>query len=186
MVDGLSLAEFDRRPAPGRWSVGEVLDHLALTDALYRREIAALIELARSGRRPVIRRGFADVDVGIFFVPKRLLGLVEVPLGLMSTCMPKALRDLVVRSRWLPAQNPAVGEPRPGRPPDELRRELREAPAAFAALFDAAGDVDLGSLRHFHPLLGWNDPAGVLSFMEGHESRHQGQLRELVGAARPR
>lgn len=180
MTGGLSQAELDRRPAPRRWSVGEVLDHLALTDALYRREIEGLIALARSGRRPVLRRGFADFDVGFLFLPKRLLGLMEAPLGLMTTFMPKALRDLVVRSRWLPAQNPAAGEPRPGRPADELRRELREAPAAFAALLDAAGDVDLGTLRHFHPLLGWNDPAGVLSFMEGHERRHQGQLRDLL------
>ena len=180
IVDGLSQAELDARPSPGRWSVGEVLDHLALSDALDRGEIETLIGLARTGERPVPRRSFADVDVGVLFLPKSLLPWLEPPLSLMSTVLPKALRDWVVRTRWLRAQNPAVGEPRPGRPAEELRRELREAPERFTALLAGAGDVDLASLRHFHPLLGWNDLAGIFSFMEGHERRHQGQLRELV------
>jgi uncharacterized damage-inducible protein DinB len=52
----LSQEQLDRSPAPGKWSAGEVLDHLAKTDAMYRREIALLVDLARFGRRPSVKR----------------------------------------------------------------------------------------------------------------------------------
>jgi uncharacterized damage-inducible protein DinB len=58
----LSQEQLDRSPAPGKWSAGEVLDHLAKTDAMNRSEIAQLVDLARSGRSPSVKRHFADLD----------------------------------------------------------------------------------------------------------------------------
>lgn len=182
LVRGLSQEQMDRRPFPGRWSVGEVLDHLARADEIYRGEVETLIERARAGDRPVLRRGFSDVDIAVLFIPKSVLPLLDLPMGLMSSLMPKGLRDFVVRSRWLPARNPTQTAPRPGRPVEELRRELREGPEVFASLVAAGADVDLTALRHFHPLLGWNDLAGIFSFLESHELRHRGQIRELLAA----
>lgn len=183
LVHGLSQEEMDRRPAPGRWSAGEVLDHLVRTDEIYRGEVETLLERARAGERPVLRRSFSEVDASVLFIPRSVLPLLDLPMGLMSSFLPKALRDLVVRSRWLPAQNPTQSTPRPGRPAEELRRELRQGPEVFDSLVGAGADVDLAALRHFHPLLGWNDLPGVFSFIESHELRHQGQLRELVGGS---
>ena len=50
-VAALTQPQLDFSPRTGRWSIGEVLDHLLLVEAAYRSEIAQLVELQRSGRR---------------------------------------------------------------------------------------------------------------------------------------
>ena len=58
----------------------------------------------------------------------------------------------------------------------ELRAELEEGPARLERLSAAHPEVDPRSVTHFHPLLGRNDVAGVLSFIVHHERRHQDQI----------
>ena len=189
LVRGASQDELDGRPAPGRWSPGEVLDHLVLSDRVYRGDIERLFDLARAGERPIVRRSFADLDPSILFFPKPLLPLLEPPLAIMNLFLPRSLRDWIARNRLIPAQNPEVSEPRRGRPAEELRRELEESLGATEALFRGAGGLDLSAMEHYHPLLGRRDLAGLLCFIADHEERHQAQildqLREIVPTAGP-
>jgi uncharacterized damage-inducible protein DinB len=48
---GVTQEQSEFMPAPEKWSVGEVLDHLLLAEKLYRDIFATLIELQKSGRR---------------------------------------------------------------------------------------------------------------------------------------
>jgi len=185
-VAGLDDATLSARPADDRWSIAEVLDHLVLTDGIYAADLERLYEMAARGERAHLRRGFRDVDASILFIPKSVLPLLEVPFSLFSLAMPKGVRDLLVRSRVLPAQRPSVSAPRPGRRGAELRRDLETGPARLERLFAAHPEVDPRSVTHFHPLLGRNDVAGVLSFIVHHERRHQEQIdgtRREIGAA---
>ncbi len=45
-VRGLSDAQLSFRPAPGRWSVGEILDHLCLAERAMTRSISRLLQQA--------------------------------------------------------------------------------------------------------------------------------------------
>ncbi|MGH7320089.1 MAG: DinB family protein, partial [Candidatus Rokuibacteriota bacterium] len=68
LVEGVSQEELDRRPAGGGWSVGEVLDHLLRAEAANREQIAALVELARAGREPLIRRSLTPDALAPAFI----------------------------------------------------------------------------------------------------------------------
>lgn len=182
LVEGLDQATLDRRPAPGRWSVGEVLDHVLLAEEFFRGEIERLAELARSGRPAVLRRSLSEVDISILFIPRPLLQLFETPVAVFGRFVPASVRELLLRNRILPTQNPSMATPRPGRPGEELRADLAASLERTRELLAANADLDYGRMIHEHPLLGSNDVPGLLRFLDGHESRHQEQIREALAA----
>lgn len=51
LVDGLTDEQAGYMPGPDAWSVAQILDHLLLTEALYRTQIMRLLDLAREGKR---------------------------------------------------------------------------------------------------------------------------------------
>src|SRR5713226_3618473 len=101
MMAPLSQEQLDWPPGPGRWSVGEVVDHLVLSEGLFRKDIAALIELQKSGRKAEIVHTFSDFNTAPTFVPQSLLPMFEIPFTMMNMFMPKGLRDMMVRNRML-------------------------------------------------------------------------------------
>ena len=184
MAEGLSQAQLDFVPAPGRWSAGEVFDHLLLAERMNREQFVELIELQRSGRRPELRRGFADVNVSVAYLPKSLLPLLEVPFTVLNMFVPSGVREAVMRNRIIPAQNPDAATPRRGRPAAELRRELASSLEETLTLFDANPGLDYGAMFVAHPLLGRNDVNGLLRFLALHEQRHQSQIAEVLSDPR--
>src|SRR5215813_7052693 len=78
-VERLSQEQMDWQPAPRKWSIGEVVDHILLAEKFFRGEIAQLIALARAGRKPILRRSAADLNVALFFIPRSLLPFFSIP-----------------------------------------------------------------------------------------------------------
>ncbi len=179
MVADLSQHEFDERPYPRKWSIGEVLDHLLLFDRFLMQDIARLINATRSGQPTVIRHSFSEVNVAPGFFPKALLPMVEIPFTLSSLFVPICLRDTLARSRLIRIQHPDIADPRRGRPADELRQELRSSLETIEQLLLDNSDIDFRKLHVQHPLLGDNNVMQLLSFMASHEQRHQGQIADL-------
>jgi len=184
LVEGLSQAQMDFAPAPGKWSAGELVDHILLAEKLNRGEIAQLIELKKAGQRPVLKRTFADVNVSIAYIPKSLLPYLEVPFTLLNMVTPSSVRELMTQYRLVPAQNPDVGAPRKGRPADELRRELRAGLEETETLFESNPTLDYQEMIHQHPLTGCNNVLQLLRFTAFHEQRHQSQISDVL--AHPR
>src|SRR5215218_5313237 len=79
LAEQLSQEQLDFTTATGKWSTGEVLDHLLLAERVNRNQIAELIELAKAQQKPFVRRTFADVNVSIAYIPKSVLPIFEVP-----------------------------------------------------------------------------------------------------------
>jgi hypothetical protein len=180
LIAGLTQVQIEFSPGPGRWSVGEVLDHLLLAEALNRRDIAELIELAKSGRRPYLKRTFADVNVSMAFIPKSMLPSLEVPFRLLSMVVPRSAREFLTRYRLVPAQSPDVGAPRKRRSIDELRRELRSSLQETEALFEANSTLDYRAMVQQHPLMGVNNVLQLLRTVALHEQRHQSQIGDIL------
>src|ERR1700676_4144722 len=89
--------------APQRkWSAGEVLHHLLLSDYLYQRNFARLIELQKSGQRPVLPSNFSDFNPSIAFIPKSLLPMLEVPFTVVNLFVPNVVRETMTQFRLLP------------------------------------------------------------------------------------
>src|SRR5580704_9701712 len=120
--------------APQRkWSSGEVLHHLLLSDYLYLRNFARLIQLQKSGERPVLRSNFADLNPSIAYIPKSLLPMLEIPFTVVNLFVPNVLRETMTQFRLLPAQNPDITTPKKGQPVSELRASLQSAYDEIAA-----------------------------------------------------
>jgi uncharacterized damage-inducible protein DinB len=185
LVRDLSQAQLNYTPAPGKWSVGEVLDHLLLAERFFQGEIRRLIELKRAGRKPVLQRRIKDFNVSIGFIPKSLLSFLEVPFTFFNPLVPRAVRDFLLRSRLIPAQHPDVAAPRKGRAGQDLRADLISSLQETTALFEANADLDFRELIHQHPLLGTNHVLDLLRMLVLHEQRHQGQVADIL-ASMPR
>jgi DinB superfamily len=182
MADELSQEQLDFAPAAGKWSAGEVLDHLLLAEKLNRDQVAELIELKRTQRKPFVRRTFADVNVSIGYIPKCLLPIFEVPFTLLNTFTPAGVREYMTRNRLVPAQHPDVATPRKGRSAAELRENLARSLKETENLFNANADLHYSEMIAQHPLLGTNNVPGLLRFMAAHEQRHQSQINNIMAS----
>lgn len=178
-VAPLTQAQLDFRPREGSWSIGEVADHLILAEALYRGEIARLIEMVKKGERPYLKRTFADVNVSPLYLPNALLTMLELPFGIMSRMIPQSVRSMVTEFPLLPTRNPDVATPRAGRPAAELRQDLQDAIARTRALISEHATMDFTKMVSEHPLTGTTNVEQIFRFLMLHERRHHVQMERV-------
>ena len=180
MVAGLTSDQASFAPAAGGWSVAQNVDHLLLTEALYRGQIRKLLDLAREGKKTNIDVSLGEVDLNLPFIPKMLMPLMAAPLTMMNMFVPSALRETVLRFPIMKARNPKISEPAKGRPIAELREELRAAMEETEAML--AGDLPANAwtVTVSHPVFGRNTIANVLGLMSAHEERHGIQMSNLM------
>jgi len=155
VVGSLSQKQAEWRPATDRWSAGEVLHHLVLSNRSFARVVAKLVARGRReglAARPDARRSWP-----------RLRGISDVAAS-------------------GPVKNPDRVTPTHGLPIEQLRRELVESHQAVAAQIPGLAGLDMGVLRFPHPLgfelnlFQWVDITGA------HERRHLHQIETLLAA----
>lgn len=180
LANGLTQKQADFPPGQGSWSVGEVLDHLLLTERQCQRTIAGLIERAKAGSRTVISSSFREVNASVAYIPKRALPFLEVPLTVFTLFIPPFIREIMTEFPVLPAQHPDISQPRRGVSIGSLREALRDSYARTAALLDADPGLPYRRMRYRHPLTGDCSVPGLLRIVAFHERRHQGQIRAIL------
>lgn len=154
-VGDLSQSQADWRPAPGRWSIGEVLHHLVLSN-----------------------RSFALV-VGKLVARGRREGVAPRPGGRRSWPRLRGIADVNASG---PVRNPERVTPTHGLPVDGLRRDLEHAHRTVEERIPALAGLDMEALRFPHPLgfelnlYQWTDIAGA------HERRHLRQIESVKAA----
>jgi hypothetical protein len=184
MVQGLSQVQMDYSPAPGTWSIGEVVDHLILSVNIIRMDIAELIELAKAGKEPLLYRSAAEFNITTFFIPKCMLPFLEVPFNFLGMFIPDSVREFFVRYGLIPARAADTATPRRGRSAAELHDGLRSSLEELEALFAANPNLDYDRMMHQHPLLGTQNVPHLLYIMRLHEERHQTQISDLLTDSR--
>ena len=182
LAEPLTQSEADMRPKPGEWSVGEVLDHLVISETLYREMIQRLIVLARAGKRPVIVQTLRDVNTRIPFVPAPLMPLMEIPLTVTNMFVPPFVRERIMTIRFAKAKAPSIAAPKAAKPLDQLRAELRQSVMETARLLQTNSDLDFRTMRYRHPVIGNNNVLQILRIVAFHERRHQAQIQEIIRA----
>lgn len=181
LARGLTQEQLDYSARSRSWSVGEVLDHLARVDELFREEYDELLRRWKKKRGPVsLYRSLADVGIELPLVPNALRPVFEVPTAMAGVFLPRPVRQRIFANRAVPAQAPARIQPRRGRRGEDLRRELSEFDQFLEAFFADNPDVDWPKLRYYNALCGFTNLPGVLSFLASHERRHQAQIREVL------
>jgi uncharacterized damage-inducible protein DinB len=152
-VAAVPAALRERRPAPDRWSVAEILDHVAVVEG----RIAPLI----TGRIAAAR----DEGLG----PERETSPVLPTLDVAS---------IVGRSRRIVAGE--ASQPRAGVTEGEARAALdRQSQAIREAVLSADG-LALGEVIAPNPVFGPLNMYQWVLFVAGHEGRHAAQIRELA------
>ena len=143
----------DERPGDGRWTVGEVLDHISRVEGGYARLLRKRVTDARA-------KGLAsEPDTS------SILGSVESG-------------PLTDRTRRL--QAPEIVVPREGATVEEGLAALEGTRAAVrAALLDANG-LALGTLTQDHPYFGTLNMYQWGVFLGLHDLRHAAQVREVA------
>ena len=181
LTDSLNQQQLNYSPRDDKWSVGEVLHHLFLTEKTYRDDLAQLIELKKKGKRGVVNRSFSEIDLRFMFLPEFVMRLGEVPIAIFSSLMPRNMRNFLIRNRLVPFQNPSIASPRQGIAGDELRKMLTRSLAETEKLIRSNRSLNYNSMIHKHPILGVNTAPQLIHIQTLHEERHQAQIREIKG-----
>jgi hypothetical protein len=146
-AERLDDAAWSLKPAPGKWSPGQIAEHLVLSYAAMRRELAGGTGIrlrTRFWRRLLIRWRFMN---------------------------------MILKTGRLPPGAPAVREIRPAEEPREravVTGDLREQAALFDQELGRAFDAGGGQLTH--PFLGRFSPREALRFVAVHAAHHRRQL----------
>ncbi len=152
-VASVPAARRSVRPAPERWSLGEIVDHVSKVESAFTRLLSKRVAQARE-------RG----DPG------------ETDSSSVLTTFDKSRG--VDRSR--PFEAPSIVAPREGATVEDALLALTAARVALrAALADASG-VSLGAIVHPHPIFGALNLYQWGIVLGWHDVRHAEQIRELA------
>ncbi len=154
----LTQAEAERRPAEDEWSLGEIADHLAITERAY---VAVVADLAAHARPHEF--DYRDVVGGR---PFRIEDTWNVAVTGRLTTPP----DL------LPAQ---------GKPLADLMRALQDARARSRQLLAPYRDEDLSVKFFVHPRLGTMTLYERMAQLAYHELKHLKQMERVFSRLSP-
>ncbi|MEM8934311.1 MAG: DinB family protein [Acidobacteriota bacterium] len=176
MVD-LDQGRLDAVPVPGRWSLGEIFDHLIRADRMFLREVHAVVERQRRGGVPFVYRGLRDMGFPGGSLPLPLRLPIEGTLVFWNVALPSRLRELAIRRRVVPARAPRDLVPTPRRAREALLADLR-AGIDEARRLETVPDLDFRAPVFYSPLTGLSSIDGLIRLIALHDQRHHQQVRE--------
>ncbi len=155
LYDTLSRIDSGRenfRDAPGRWSVAEIVEHLAIIEGRVGKLAATVLSRAES-------QGAAPGD------------------GRIASVSPDEMYE---RSRAEKYEAPEMVRPQGGAPLADSLARLRASRAALQALRPRIEAFDLSAISYPHPAFGPLDLYHWLLFLGLHEERHRRQIESLI------
>jgi hypothetical protein len=151
-VDSVPPARREVAPAPGRWSVADVLEHLALLE----RRLTGLFSKRIAEARAAGLGAETQTD---------------------SVLASSDMVRLVDRTRRLTA--PETVHPTAGLTAAAAWSALEESRVGLRAMIDGADGFALGEITHDHAAFGTLNLYQWIAFIGGHEARHADQIREI-------
>ncbi len=153
-VDAVPAPLRSRQPAPERWSVGQILEHLSLVERRFGAIIAMRIDEARAAGLGPEQHARAPL-----------------PLNLQQLMADRANRR----------NAPEAVQPKGHVEPQSAWTEVERARADLKATVIAADGLALSQVVHHHPVFGTLNVYQLIEFIAGHETRHSRQIAGLVG-----
>lgn len=158
-IDATPAAQRAVRPGEGRWSVDEVVEHLALTERRFTGFMVAALERAGD-----------QVSAGADMPPR-------TPLPERVAIL---MRDRIAHRRVAPDAVQPTGR----LDTAAARTQLDAARQALQTTLLAADGRALGIATHEHPVMGVLDVYQLAELVGRHEARHTEQIREIAAALR--
>lgn len=151
-VHDVPPARRDVRPTPDRWSVGEILEHLAKVETGVARLVAKRAAEARAS------------GLALETETSSVLGKFDASR---------------IPARDAGLQSPPMVAPASGVNTADAIGALGSSRAALREAMTAANGLALGQIVHPHPVVGTIDLYQWLVFVAVHEARHAEQIREI-------
>ena len=152
-VEAIAPADRERRPAPDRWSVAEVLEHLAIVEMRVTTRLGDAFAAARAGGMTRDPETSSVVD-GSFLA-----------------------RAHDRRQRFKPGEH---AEPRGGLSTMQAWSELEASRQAFLNLLEEADGLTVSGITAPHPAFGTLNFHQWAVFLGAHDARHALQIREMA------
>jgi uncharacterized damage-inducible protein DinB len=152
-VGPLSPSQLSFHPAPGVWSVAEIIEHLVIVEPGMMRVVGSLTEKAESDRGTTPAPFEVTLDDGI---------------------RTGSTGKFVTRPDAVPTGNVPAGE---------SLKTLRRIQAELLDLRPRLGAVDVSSVKFPHRALGDMTLGQWCAFIGAHEERHLGQIRSVISSA---
>ncbi len=152
-VDAAPRADRERKPAPDRWSVAEVIEHLAIVE---NRVTARLGEALEQGRAAGVVTAGGPVPA----LDRDLLAHAGDRTGRFKTSPP--------------------AEPRGGLDTEAAWSTLETSRQAFERLLHRANGLDVSGIVAPHPFFGPLSFYQWAVFLGAHDTRHASQIREIA------
>ena len=151
-VEGLTPEQHGFRPAPERWSVAQLCDHLSIVEGNVLKLLQKVLAKAEASGAPQ-RDG--------------------------APFAPVSIEEFVERTRGVRLEAPDGVRPADSRPVEESLAALRDSRAALHALRPRLERLDAHALRFPHPAWGPLNLYQWLLFVGTHEARHLAQIEAL-------
>lgn len=152
-VEAIAPADRDRRPSPERWSVAEVIEHLAIVETRVTSRLDEAFELARAAGMTPDEETASVVD-------------------------PSFLERAHDRRRRFKTGEHA--EPRGGLTADQAWAKLEDSRQAFLNLLERADGLAVSGITAPHPAFGTLSFHQWAVFLGAHDARHALQIREMA------
>ena len=180
VVQTLSQAQLDFQPGPRSWSIGQVAEHVALSERGLMNLVKSLLQ--GPGGRRVLQVSYDQLPLTLQGIPTsfaRLAFELLRPFSFMTRFTPQAvirfmLANPLVKAKAAPDSVPAHGKARA-----ELVAFLTEVRQSTLQFLESVKDKDLAQFHWSHPLLGYQDLSGMLELIVSHDSRHILQIEEV-------
>ena len=151
-IDGLSQEQFDWRPGPEHWSIGEVVNHLSLADVASGKLTTKLLRQAESSGQIAPYPSGAETDALVRLPRREIRGPIPAP-----------------RFLW----------PQHGRPAAELLGELATTRERARQSIERLASVDPRPLRWTHVALGELNAAQAWAVVLANDRDHIQQIRAV-------
>ena len=184
LIQNLSQVQADFKPSSDSWSVGQVVQHLLMTEDLYRGQIQEMIAMARRGGGTNIDLTFREINTAVAYIPREVMPLLSAPLRVFNMFVPQTVRELMFRLPIIPALAPTVSTPVTTRAIGDLRADCVTSLESTEALLSGDLPSNLDRITITHPILGTNNVAQIFRIIAAHEERHHSQIRGVTGHSR--
>jgi len=150
-VDSVPVADRARRPAPDRWSVAEVVEHVGIVEGRVTARLTAAFDAAPP---------------------------VALPSGRVPPPVDRSFLDQI-GDRTNRYKTGAPSEPRGGIETESAWAAATASREAFRRLLERAAGRDVGGIVFPHPFIGPLSFYEWAVFLSGHDARHADQIREM-------
>jgi DinB superfamily len=151
-VDIVPIPDRERRPSPDRWSVAEVVEHLAIVEGRVTARLTEALEAAPPA---------------------------ALPAGHVLPPVDRSFLDRV-GDRTNRFKTGAPSEPRGAMDAEAAWAAAASSREAFRRLLERADGLDVGGIVLPHPAFGPLTFYQWAVFLSGHDARHAEQIREIA------